>query len=183
MRARDRAARYYSIVTGHMSRPSKLRANRLYTIGYEGLDIAAFVRRVRDVGVRAMVDVRELPLSRKRGFSKTSFRQQLSAAGIGYVHLPELGCPRAIRLRYRNGATWQEYTRDFLAYLSTQERTVRDLAKTAADMTSCLVCFEADYLECHRTYVARAAHAHGAPSVVHLAVTATIVDLMPPMAA
>lgn len=42
----------------------------LFTFGYEGLDIDAFVDRALAAGVRTIVDVRELPLSRKKGFSK-----------------------------------------------------------------------------------------------------------------
>ena len=48
-------------------------SNHLFTLGYEGLDIDAFVARVRDAGIRVIVDVRELPLSRKKGFSKSAF--------------------------------------------------------------------------------------------------------------
>ena len=42
----------------------------LYTFGYEGFDIDRFIARLKDVGIKTIVDVRQLPLSRKRGFSK-----------------------------------------------------------------------------------------------------------------
>jgi uncharacterized protein (DUF488 family) len=42
----------------------------LYTIGYEGTDIDRFVATLKAVGVQLLADVRALPLSRKRGFSK-----------------------------------------------------------------------------------------------------------------
>ncbi|RJT15539.1 DUF488 family protein, partial [Mesorhizobium waimense] len=60
------------------------------------------------------------------------------------------------------------YTRSFLAYLGTQEATVRELARLAKATQACLVCFEADYAMCHRTYVARAARKLGGPPIVHL---------------
>ena len=72
----------------------------LFTFGYEGLSIEDFVARLTLSGVREVFDVRELPLSRKRGFSKKSLAAALEAAGIlistpARVWLPETD-PRAI---------------------------------------------------------------------------------------
>ncbi|WP_312414893.1 DUF488 domain-containing protein [Comamonas sp.] len=147
-----------------MSIPS----NHLYTIGYEGLDINAFINRLRDAGVQTIVDVRELPLSRKKGFSKTAFREALSQFGISYLHVPALGCPKPVRDRYKADQDWAAYTKAFLAYVNTQEATVRELVKLTKTTKACLVCFEADFTMCHRTYVARAARRFGGPSVMHL---------------
>lgn len=151
-------------------------ASHLFTFGYEGLDIAAFVARLHDAQVRLIVDVRELPLSRKKGFSKNALREQLAAAGIGYVHTPSLGCPKKIRDQYRADGDWARYTRDFLAYLQTQDASVRELARQARATTACLVCFEADYSMCHRTYVARAAQRFGAPVIKHLTAKTVFLD-------
>lgn len=143
-------------------------ANYLLTFGYEGLDIASFVTRLKSAGVKTIVDVRELPLSRKKGFSKSSFREALAARGIAYVHIPALGCPKPIRDAYKVDRDWAAYTRSFMAYLATQEATVRELVKISRATTACLVCFEADHAMCHRTYVARAARKLGGPQVMHL---------------
>lgn len=143
--------------------------NHLFTFGYEGLDIEAFVARLQAMKVNSVVDVRELPLSRKKGFSKTAFCEHLQRAGIAYLHVPALGCPKRIRDRYRDDGDWQRYSKNFLAYLKTQRETLQELAKIARATTACLVCYEADHARCHRTYVARAAHQLGAPDVKHLA--------------
>lgn len=87
----------------------------LYTFGYETFDIDAFVTRAREAGVKAIVDVRELPLSRKKGFSKASFSASLAQADLAYFHAPALGCPRPIRDRYKADGDWVQYTRSFLA--------------------------------------------------------------------
>ena len=42
---------------------------------------------------------------------------------------------------------------------------------------ACLVCFEADYSTCHRTYVARAARQLGGPTVTHLTAKTALPDL------
>jgi uncharacterized protein (DUF488 family) len=148
----------------------------LYTFGYEGLDIEAFVARVRAAGIKTVVDVRERPLSRKKGFSKAAFSAALAQAGVAYRHDPGLGCPKAIRDRYKAGADWAIYTREFLAYIETQEGRVRELVKLAKATAACLVCFEADHTACHRTYVARAARDLGGPTVVHLTLRTALAD-------
>jgi hypothetical protein len=142
----------------------------LYTLGYEGLSIEAFIERLQAAGVRTLVDVRALPLSRKKGFSKSAFSAALVAAGIGYWHAPALGCPKPIRDQYRADQDWAAYSRSFLAHLATQGAAVRELVKLSRATTACLVCFEADYTMCHRSYVARAAAQHGGPQVFHLQV-------------
>jgi uncharacterized protein (DUF488 family) len=140
----------------------------LYTFGYEGFDVASFIARLKTVGITAIVDVRKLPLSRKKGFSKTALGSHLKDAGIGYFHAPALGCPKAIRNRYREDGNWLAYTRDFRDYLETQEATVRQIAKFAQSSTVCLICFEADFNFCHRTYVARATMRAGGLQVQHI---------------
>ena len=151
-------------------------SRQLITFGYEGLDIEAFIARLQAKKVHSVVDVRELPLSRKKGFSKTSFHEHLQRAGIAYLHMPALGCPKTIRDRYREDGDWQCYSRDFLAYLKTQRETLQELAKIARATTVCLVCYEADHTRCHRTYVARAAHQLGAPNVEHLTARTAMSD-------
>lgn len=147
-----------------MSSPS----NHLYTIGYEGMDIRTFIDRLREASVQTIVDVRELPLSRKKGFSKTAFRQALAESGIAYFHVPALGCPKSVRDRYKADHDWAAYTNSFLAYVETQDATVRELVKLTKATKACLVCFEADFSMCHRIYVARAARRLGGPTVMHL---------------
>lgn len=149
----------------------------LFTLGYEGMTVELFVARARAAGVRLVVDVRELPLSRKRGFSKTALRDALADGSIAYAHMPALGCPKPIRDRYRADGDWSAYTRAYLKHLKSQSATVSELARISKATPSCLVCFEADFAMCHRTYVARAAHGAGAPSVVHLSATAAVADL------
>jgi uncharacterized protein (DUF488 family) len=160
-----------------------MAATALYTFGYEGLTIEAFIARLKEARVQLVVDVRELPLSRKKGFSKTAFREALAAAGIAYEHRPALGCPKPVRNRYKADGDWQTYTDGFHAHLALQTADIQDLALTTSAQTTCLVCFEADFGFCHRTYVARAAHEAGAPAVQHLAAKTVIADVPARLAA
>ncbi len=151
----------------------------IFTFGYEGLSIETFIRRLDVERISNVIDVRAMPLSRKRGFSKTSFREALRRAGIEYAHMPLLGCPKVVRDRYKSDGDWTAYTRSFEAYLTCQTSAVTELAAAVAGAKSCLVCFEADFSMCHRTFVARAAarHLKGA-TVAHLTSQTVIPDLV-----
>lgn len=140
----------------------------LFTLGYEGLTIEEFIARLLIADVRVVLDVRELPLSRKRGFSKRRFADALGLAGIAYRHLPALGCPKSIRERHKRDGDWSAYCRSFNSYLSGRMDAVTALIATARETTACLVCFEADYARCHRSMVADAAASVGTLQVVHL---------------
>jgi len=152
-------------------------STHLYTLGYEGLDIDAFLGRVKEAGIKTIVDVRELPLSRKRGFSKTVFGEALAREHVAYLHAPTLGCPKEIRNRYRANGDWGAYTKAFLGYIATQDASVGELVKLSRATTACLVCFEADFTMCHRTFVARAARKLGGPAVMHLTAKTVLPDV------
>lgn len=140
----------------------------LFTCGYEGLTIDEFTGMLQKAGVDLLLDIRELPLSRRRGFSKTGLATVMESKGIQYLHLRSLGCPKEIRLRYKEDGDWSAYARAFEAYLRTQDAAVADVAGTALTRTACLLCFEADYERCHRSIVARTARREGGPEVWHL---------------
>jgi uncharacterized protein (DUF488 family) len=67
----------------------------LFTIGHEGRSLDELVDELARAGVNRLVDVRQLPLSRRRGFSKTALGETLHIAGIEYVHVKALGNPKA----------------------------------------------------------------------------------------
>ena len=92
----------------------------LFTLGDEGLTTQAFVARLQAAQVRTVGDIRELPLSRKNGFSKSAFCAALSAHGIAYLHAPALGYPKPIRNQYKVDGNWQTHSRDFLKYIPIQ---------------------------------------------------------------
>lgn len=149
----------------------------IYTMGYEGFTADAFIARLRMAGVSTVIDVRELPLSRKRGFSKTAFAALLAAAGIAYAHMPAMGCPRPVRNQYKLDGNWVTYTRGFEAYLATQGASVRELGRMTRTTASCLVCFEADFNRCHRSMVGRAAAGISGQRLVHLNARTAIPDV------
>jgi uncharacterized protein (DUF488 family) len=159
------------------------KTTSLYTFGYEGLTLKTFITRLKEAGVRTIIDVRELPLSRKKGFSKRAFAEALHGAGIAYAHMPALGCPKPIRDAYRADGNWSAYTRKFMAYLDQQGAAVAEVAKIARATSACLVCFETDFNYCHRSMVARAAIRASGSAVVHLAARTAIPEVPAKVAA
>lgn len=131
----------------------------IYTIGYEGKSADELIDALLVNDVRVLIDVRELPISRKRGLSKTALSAACEAEAIGYVHLKALGNPKAIR---KSGGTAEEIIDAFRAHLDAAVASGDPLVRAALDTVAllrrrgpvCLMCYEADETTCHRTVVA-----------------------------
>jgi uncharacterized protein (DUF488 family) len=125
------------------------------TIGYEGSTIEKFVATLKHALIDVLIDVREVPLSRKKGFSKNGLAQILADADIEYVHLKGLGDPKDGRNAARAGE-YDLFQKIFGRHMLT-ETAVRDLG-VAADIVrarrACLMCFECHHDKCHRSIVA-----------------------------
>ena len=128
----------------------------LYTVGYEGQSIGEFLELLKSHGVEHLVDIRDAPISRKPGFSKTALSEAAAAVSIRYSHVRTLGCPKPIRARQKASPDWARYTRDFKLYLAAQAASLTELRSTAERAPTCLMCFEADVNRCHRLFVAEA---------------------------
>ena len=142
----------------------------LMTFGYEGLDIRGFIAKLKAHKVSTLIDVRELPLSRKKGFSKTALAEAAERVGIAYLHMPALGCPREIRKDYYSDGDWGRYKKRFNAYLQTQDEALATLRTTATRKSCCLVCFEADFNFCHRSLITDSLARDGKITIQHLVV-------------
>lgn len=138
------------------------------TIGYEGLDIDAFMVLLAENGIETVVDVREMPLSRKPGFSKKNLTNILNLSGFEYIHMVKLGCPKTVRDRYRQDDDWERYTEGFLQYLEMQQSSIAELSSLVASSSCALLCYEADFNFCHRSMVANAVRDYCEAEVKHI---------------
>lgn len=120
----------------------------LFTIGYEGKELGDFLAILEAHGVKRVVDIRELPLSRRRGFSKTPLGAALATVGIEYVHLREAGNP------YRKLVDRSELLASYRAHLRSSRAVVTHVAEAIGRTPSALLCFEADAATCHRSVLA-----------------------------
>jgi len=129
----------------------------LWTIGYQGTIVDRLIAALHAVGVTMVIDVRELPLSRRAGFSKRVLAASLAEGGVGYTHLKALGTPKDGRVAAHQG--------DYARFWSIVDEKLRSpeadfallqAADIARRQPSALLCVEADPLVCHRTRVAEA---------------------------
>lgn len=146
--------------------------SELATIGYEGAALGDVLATLQAADIRLVIDVRALPISRRKGFAKSALSAALADAGIGYLHLKALGTPKAGRDAARSGDR-ATFSRIFAAQMASAE-AVADLARAtelARAERACLLCFERDPAQCHRSIVADAIAESGQLDIVHLSVS------------
>ena len=119
--------------------------SQLFTIGYEGRQLDEMIAVLRSAEVDTVIDIRELPLSRRRGFSKTPLGHALREVGIEYVHLRVAGNP------YRRE---DDALEKYAEHVEASDIVVTEVAATARGRRAALLCYEADVHECHRGILA-----------------------------
>lgn len=124
---------------------------QLSTIGYEGASIEDFIATLEQANIKTLIDVRQLPISRRKGFSKNILNGHLTNAGIRYVHLKGLGDPKSGRDAAKLGE-WDIFIKIFSDHMKSEE-ALTDLSiaeKLAASGGACLMCYERNPEKCHR---------------------------------
>jgi uncharacterized protein (DUF488 family) len=142
---------------------------KLFTIGYERCKPTDFFATLRASGVTLLIDVRDVPISRKPGFSKTALADGLASKGIAYLHLKGLGDPKPGRIAAREGR-FSDFRKIFGAHLLTTaaQQALADAVKAASKSIACLLCFEQDHVNCHRCIVADSMAQGGKFELIHL---------------
>lgn len=128
---------------------------QLFTVGYEGLDIPTFIARLKANRIDCLIDVRELPLSRKPGFSKASLSRCLSRHKIRYVHFKDLGSPKDVRHKLRLDNDYITFFRRMEKHVSNKKNALATALHYVTHNTCCLMCFERLAAMCHRKIVAK----------------------------
>ncbi len=142
---------------------------KLFTIGYEGAALDDFMGALKAAKIDILLDVRELPISRRKGFSKTALGGALTEAGIHYRHEKQLGSPKTIRHRLREDGNYPRFFRDFDQHLIEQSALLETLAEELKGNVA-LMCYEKDHEECHRRSVANALAELLGKTPIHLGV-------------
>lgn len=124
------------------------------SIGYERYKLnTEFATQLRAAGVERLIDVRQLPISRRRGYAKSALAAALCEYGIEYVHMRSLGNPKPTRDLYKSGQT-AEGRAGYERYLLGEQRdALEELAEHLAEKRCALMCVEHDSTVCHRDVI------------------------------
>ena len=128
----------------------------LFTIGYEKAKPDAVLGELKRAKVDLLIDTRAVAASRRPGFSKRQLAASLDEIGIPYLHLQKLGTPAEGRQSARAGdfeALWRIYDK----HIKTREAQAalgELLALIKSGKRVCLLCYERDPNECHRSCIA-----------------------------
>jgi uncharacterized protein (DUF488 family) len=98
-----------------------------------------------------VIDIRELPLSRRRGFSKTPLGEALRAVDIDYVHMREAGNPYR---KQKDVLSRPQLLAKYKRHIAKADEVVQHVADTARGRRAALLCYEAAAEECHRSLLA-----------------------------
>lgn len=139
------------------NRPVKHKPT-LFTIGYEGKTLEAYLNRLILNDIRLLCDVRSNPLSMKFGFSKSQLQRGCESVGIKYVHIPDVGIKSEKRQELH---TQSDYNKLFVEYQDTTLKTTLHIQKYILSLLAdykriALTCFEANVCQCHRKPLAEA---------------------------
>ena len=127
-----------------------------FTAGYQGHNIETFLDLLMSHGVEQLIDVRQLPFSRKPDFSKKRLTAHLAGVGIAYTHLAALGTPKPLRDEVRRKHDFPAFFAAMQVIIDAQPEALREALELAQARPAVLLCFEANYAKCHRLVVAQA---------------------------
>ncbi|MDR1440593.1 MAG: DUF488 domain-containing protein [Clostridiales bacterium] len=123
----------------------------LFTIGYEGKSIEAFINTLIQNDVRLLCDVRKNPLSRKFGFSKGKLEHIAQTVGIKYAHISGLGIESGKRCSLETPEDYETLFQDYAKTLPQMEMFLDEVFALLQQNTRiALMCFELEPEMCHR---------------------------------
>ena len=127
----------------------------IHTVGYAGTSVDQFLAALTGHEVERLIDIRELPISRKRGFAKAALRDRLGAEGIAYEHFRILGSPKPVRDRFRKTKNDAEFFAAMDRHLENAEAldAIASVIELAERSTCCLMCYCPNWEQCHRRAV------------------------------
>jgi uncharacterized protein (DUF488 family) len=142
----------------------------VFTVGFTKKSAAEFFGKLREAGVKRVVDVRLNNVSQLAGFSKRDDLQYFlkEILHIDYVQAPLLAPTQDLLDAYRKSkGRWEDYERDFLALM--KERRIEEKIDPSLLAGGCLLCSEDKPHRCHRRLVVEYLQRHwGNLSITHI---------------
>lgn len=141
--------------------------NVLYSIGYEGKSQLDFIKLLKKNNIEQLIDIREIPQSRKPGFSKRSLENSLKKHNIIYTNFKELGTDKRSRDEYKRTGDIKKLLVKFDKKISENVALLEVIKAMIFYKTTAIMCYEDDYKECHRQKIESLLEKDGI-RVVHL---------------
>ena len=114
----------------------------IFTIGHSTRSIDAFLELLKHYNIKLVIDVRRWPTSKKfPWFEKEALEKALTAAGMQYLHYPELGGYR--KEGYENFAKSKEFTKALMQLIDVIDNKI-----------VAIMCAERFFWRCHRKFIA-----------------------------
>jgi uncharacterized protein (DUF488 family) len=136
----------------------------LLTIGHSNRTAEEFTEMLSAHEVKLLIDVRAFPKSRYNPhFNSGALAEILTAAGIEYRHMPELGGMRKAKRDSTNTAWRNDTFRGYADYMQKPEfeAALSGLMQRAMESRAAIMCAEANPRNCHRSLIADALTARG----------------------
>ena len=127
----------------------------IFTIGFAGKSACEFFAKLKDSGVKKVIDIRLNNVSQLAGFTKKrDIEYFLKEIGkIEYIHKPEFAPTKSILDAYKKKEIdWHEYEQQFHKLIT--ERQIENLITCEQMSEACFLCSEAKPEKCHRRLVA-----------------------------
>jgi uncharacterized protein (DUF488 family) len=143
----------------------------IFTVGHSTRSEPELLELLHGAGVTQLIDVRAFAGSRRHPqFARAALARWLAAAGVDYMHMPQLGGRRRLDPSCPAGSGWKEPSfHAYAQYMTSAEFTaaLELLERLAARSPLAVMCAEALWWRCHRRLIADALSARGW-QVVHL---------------
>ena len=126
----------------------------LYLIGYQEYSINDFIKTLKSMHIKVLIDIRENPWSRRKEFRKNILNEILRKNGIIYIHIPALGNPKNIREYYKLHKDTLKMLTDYYLYLSISNLDIPSIFDELLSEPVVLMCYEKETTSCHRLALA-----------------------------
>lgn len=144
----------YTVKSELIEHTKKIIEPGIFTIGYEGLDIDAFLDIMIKNSIQIVVDVRFNPFSMNFDFIRKKLSQRLDKVGIQYENIKSLGIEGSLR---KNLNSNEDYKKLFIMYreqLADKKEDIDKVIELGKENRIALLCFERDKNMCHRGVLA-----------------------------
>lgn len=139
------------IIQKEREKVSSQKETILFTIGYEGISLDAYLNKLVKNNVALLCDVRKKPISMKYGFSKKQLQNYCNNLGIKYVHIPQLGIEGHLRQKLTNKESYEKLFDSYRIGLNEKTDELKNIYHLIQKYKRvALTCFEKDHTYCHR---------------------------------